>query len=121
MVLQEFGKVLQATVRRGDVACRYGGEEFAVLMLDCPLAGAERRAEEIRLAIEHITIDYRGTTICGTTTSIGAAVVMATTASPEQLVAQADDALYRAKENGRNRVALHIAANAKPTATSGEV
>jgi diguanylate cyclase (GGDEF)-like protein len=104
VVLREFGKVLVRTLRGGDVPCRYGGEEFAVLMLDCPPAGAWRRAEEIRAAVAGMAIDHHGAVVQGITTSIGVACYPADAASVEQLVARADEALYRAKKAGRDRV-----------------
>ncbi|MBI2799193.1 MAG: diguanylate cyclase [Gammaproteobacteria bacterium] len=109
LVLKEFGKVLQATVRGGDVACRYGGEEFAVVMLDCPSDGAAKRAEEIRNATMKIASEYHGATLSGVTTSIGIAVFPDDADTIEQLIARADAALYAAKAAGRNRVQLYVA------------
>lgn len=112
VVLREFGKVLVRTLRGGDVPCRYGGEEFAVLMLDCPPAGAWRRAEEIRAAVAAMAIDHHGTVVQGITTSIGVACFPADAGNVEQLVARADDALYRAKKAGRDRVCGHAGTDA---------
>lgn len=82
---------------------RYGGEELAVLLPGVGTAGALRVAEEIRAAIEGLTIDF-GDKRLGVTVSIGVASCPMHGRGPEGLIAAADSALYRAKTEGRNRV-----------------
>ena len=104
MVLRSFGKVLEETTRGSDVASRYGGEEFAVLMTQCPTAGARKRAEEIRLKTERIALEFHGELLEGITASIGIASYPYDGDSIDQLIASADKALYEAKAHGRNCV-----------------
>ena len=106
-ILRKFGKVLQATIRGGDIACRYGVEEFAVLMVDCPPDGGPKRAEEIRSATEKLTRDYHGTILDGVTTSIGMATSPRDAGSLDELIIRADAALYVVKKAGRNRISTH--------------
>lgn len=104
MVLRAFGKVLEDTTRGGDVASRYGGEEFAVLMTQCPIDGARKRAEEIRLKTKNIALEFHGELLEGITTSIGIATFPHDGDSINDLIANADKALYLAKAGGRNLV-----------------
>ena len=85
------------------VLARYGGEELAVLLPGVGLAGAMRLAEEIRLAVEQRAIPFQNTSL-GVTISIGAASCPRHAMTPADIVSAADQALYRAKSEGRNRV-----------------
>lgn len=98
-----LGHLLRQYTRQSDVACRYGGEEFVILLLDAPLDIATRRAEEIRLSFEASSIEFEGTRL-QTTISIGLVVYPEHGNSPEELLIQADQAMYAAKSNGRNQV-----------------
>ncbi len=103
-VLRLVGAALAATVqRREDCAARYGGEEFVALLPATGLDAAREIGEHIRAAIEALAIPApEGGCV---TVSVGvAALVPAGTLSPDRLIALADDALYAAKRNGRNRV-----------------
>jgi diguanylate cyclase (GGDEF)-like protein len=102
-VLRALGDLLRAQVREGDVACRYGGEEFALLLPRMPLADASRRAEDWRAALEALVICH-GALDIRVTMSAGLAAYPAHGASAGELIDAADKALYRAKANGRNRV-----------------
>ncbi len=104
-VLDAFGAVLRQAVRGADVPCRYGGEEFAVLMPDCPAEGACGRAEEIRRLVEQLVVRYQQQPLGGITVSIGVAALPGDAPDAETLIATADAALYAAKEAGRNRIA----------------
>jgi diguanylate cyclase (GGDEF)-like protein len=104
-VLRAFAEVLRANVREVDTAARYGGEEFAVLLPGTDLAGAESVAERIRSQMaERLVATVPGATL-RVTASFG---VAAYPSSPteEALFSAADDALYRAKASGKNRVAV---------------
>ncbi|MFI5360323.1 MAG: GGDEF domain-containing protein [Elusimicrobiota bacterium] len=102
-VLKRVGAVLNASVYETDYVARYGGEEFTVLLPRAEASGAQRRAEAIRAAIEaeSFTIGFETVKV---TVSIGLAHFPRDAASPEELVARADGAMYAAKSGGRNRV-----------------
>ena len=104
MVLRAFGKVLEEATRGGDVASRYGGEEFAVIMIDCPLEGARKRAEEICAKTNTIALEFHGELLEGVTTSIGISSFPQDGETIDDLITSADKALYAAKANGRNCV-----------------
>ncbi|MDP5239886.1 diguanylate cyclase [Uliginosibacterium sp. 31-16] len=107
--LKSVARVLQNCVRRpADLVARYGGEEFAVILPDTGLAGAERVAEDIRQSLEALAMPHAGVPLGRVTISVGVActVPRRENGSAEQLVADADAMLYRAKQAGRNRVLL---------------
>ncbi|HZN64422.1 MAG TPA: diguanylate cyclase [Tepidisphaeraceae bacterium] len=99
-VLQHVATILRSLARDGDLVCRYGGEEFCVLLTHTDLEGAAQAAERYREAIE--------TRACGgvsATASLGVSGLEAGAQSPQRLIDEADKALYAAKQTGRNRVA----------------
>ena len=104
-VLAEVGRLISHSVRISDVSARYGGEEFVTYLAETDLAGAETVAERIRSGIEaHVfTLDEVSIPV---TISIGVSVAPIHGESIDALVAAADQAMYRAKETGRNRVCL---------------
>jgi diguanylate cyclase (GGDEF)-like protein len=104
LVLAEFGKLLQALSRPEDIACRYGGEEFTLIMPETTLEIAQERAEAIRVAVESMRVSHQGTMLPPLTVSIGVASYPDDGRTPEAVLRAADDALYRAKRAGRNRV-----------------
>ncbi len=114
--LQQVARVLQEQSRRpSDLAARYGGEEFAVIAADTSSDTALRLAERIRAGIEALALPHCATARGVITVSMGVAVT--DTAAPtdlKMLLAQADAALYSAKESGRNRVIVAPPANASP-------
>jgi two-component system cell cycle response regulator len=104
-VLKEFARRIRSTVRGADLACRYGGEEFVVVMPDTDPISAAAIAERLRRIIEESPFDLPGTGLTlSITASLGIATNMAGVETPEQLLKQADKALYEAKNQGRNRV-----------------
>jgi diguanylate cyclase (GGDEF)-like protein/PAS domain S-box-containing protein len=99
-VLKFVAGLLQADLRGYDAACRYGGEEFVLVLPDADLAAGRAVAERVRRMVEHSEIDGLRVTI-----SLGVAALPAAGCdSPQGLFAAADAALYRAKQDGRNRV-----------------
>lgn len=103
-LLSQIGQTLGSLVREEDIACRYGGEEFTVVL---PEAGAEEaalRAEGIRGEIGSTTVNHLRSTLGPRTISIGVATFPADGDTPAQLLAKADRALYEAKAQGRDRV-----------------
>jgi diguanylate cyclase (GGDEF)-like protein/PAS domain S-box-containing protein len=105
-LLRELGSLLQSQVRGSDIACRYGGEEFAVILPDAPLAAAQERADAIRKSVKHIDLKHHGQALGAITLSIGVAVFPDHGEAPYSLVRTADQALYRAKAAGRDCVVL---------------
>jgi len=104
-VLAEVGRLIRESIRVVDVSGRYGGEEFISYLPEAPLAPAHQVAERVRSAIERhlFTLDRRSIDV---TISIGIALSPDHGREITTLVAQADRALYRAKESGRNRVCV---------------
>jgi two-component system cell cycle response regulator len=104
-VLKEFASRIAANVRGIDLACRYGGEEFVVAMPDTDIAFATNIAERLRQSIETTPIRIsRAPGQLSITISIGIARYEAGEDDAEKLLHRADQALYRAKRSGRNRV-----------------
>lgn len=106
MVLRAVGSVLQQDCDRDDVACRPGGEEFTVILPNCDLETAGERAETLRRAVENIKVRYGEKTLPRITISVGIATYPAHGTLPQMLLRSADDALYQAKAQGRNRVVV---------------
>jgi len=107
--LQHVGAVLQACVKRpADLAARYGGEEFALTLPKTPMEGAIELAQRIQAQLFQLQLPHATSDVSAhLTLSMGiATVVPQSSRSPEDLVAAADQALYRAKQGGRNRFAL---------------
>ena len=106
--LQAVARVLQATARAADVVCRYGGEEFIVLMPEQTIEGAARAAERFRDAVERLQL-RRGTPTGHHVLTISAGVAMLgerVAHDAEDALRAADAALYNAKRAGRNRVEI---------------
>ncbi|MBS1228488.1 MAG: diguanylate cyclase protein [Proteobacteria bacterium] len=104
--LRALGKVLGETGRRAeDLVARYGGEEFVVMLPGAKLPDVLERARHIQQAIRSLAIAHAGTPAAIVTVSIGVAVQIPSPQQPaDDLVQRADQALYQAKRNGRNRV-----------------
>jgi len=102
-ILSLFGKIIMTTVRRSDIACRYGGEEFAVILPKTPLSDAKMVATRIREAVDGHDFGYIEQTN-PVTVSVGLATCSNGSIDANQLLKEADAALYRAKNLGRNRV-----------------
>jgi two-component system cell cycle response regulator len=109
-VLREFADRLKRSTRGIDLACRYGGEEFVVVMPDTDLGVAALVGERIRrrIAAEPFPIE-RGSRSLEVTISVGIAARMGPQDGASQILKRADEALYRAKRDGRNRVAADAA------------
>lgn len=104
IVLRELGIILAKNSRSFDIVSRNGGEEFTVLLLDCPKVNAVQTAERIRTIVEnHIFVLSTGLEI-SITVSIGVASYPELTSEIEKLLEKADIALYAAKRTGRNKV-----------------
>jgi len=102
-VLSAVGKRMASVLRASDVKCRYGGEEFLVLLPDTELAGAQRVAELLRSELADRPVAWNEHSV-RVTASFGVTVVTPGELDVTAIIARADAALYRAKDNGRNRV-----------------
>lgn len=107
-VLQKVSEVFSQCVRKTDVACRYGGEEFMVFMPGIDMCQARYRGEQVRMAIENNPITFRGRDIGVVTVSIGLASYPQHGNDARAILQQADRALYHSKRNGRNRLSLPV-------------
>jgi diguanylate cyclase (GGDEF)-like protein len=120
-VVRQISARLQASVRAYDRVGRYGGEEFLVLLTDFELERDRGRLERIRLAVRERAVET-GTHSFAITCSVGVALFAGTEALPvEALLAAADQALYQAKRNGRDRVVIHAEAADARVPASGKV
>lgn len=100
-VLRQVGQILSANCPEGSVAARYGGEEFVVLLRNVDLSGAKYVSETLRRAIEQNSWPHRPITI-----SIGIAMLGEHATNSNSLIVAADEALYRSKTLGRNRISI---------------
>lgn len=105
-LLKEFGKLLQRNVRGEDIACRYGGEEFILILPTCPEDIAIKRAHKIIQETRQLAIHHNHQDLGKITVSIGIALFPAHAEEVEPLVKAADRALYRAKQDGRDRFTI---------------
>lgn len=103
-LLAAFGQLLQDQTRGEDIACRYGGEEFTLILPETDLNTAMQRANAIRAGVEALHVQYLGRELPKVTLSIGLAGFPGDGNTTDALLRAADEALYRAKRNGRNRV-----------------
>lgn len=108
-VLREVGAILTATLRRSDMAIRYGGEEFLIVLPDSEISGAVQRVEEIRTLIGKIVLPETPGGMGPITVSAGISIAGEHGNSGPELIRAADNALYAAKEAGRNRIVVYNA------------
>ncbi|AAV94469.1 diguanylate cyclase, putative [Ruegeria pomeroyi DSS-3] len=104
MVLRAVGAALEQACDRDEVACRIGGEEFMLVLLDCAPEDALTRAELLRQSVEEVSVRYGEKTLPRVTISAGVAHYPRHGTMPQDLMRAADDALYEAKGLGRNQV-----------------
>ncbi|MBI5304955.1 MAG: diguanylate cyclase [Chloroflexi bacterium] len=105
-ILHQVGVFLRQHARVEDIACRYGGEEFVVIMPETNLAVTVRRAEELRAGIRELSVQHLGEVLSGVTVSLGVAIFPEHGATAAEIIQSADAALYRAKHEGRDRVVV---------------
>ncbi|MFC1523603.1 diguanylate cyclase [Thermodesulfobacteriota bacterium] len=102
-VLKSVAGILAGTVRTVDLVARYGGEEFGIILEGSDAEGGRLMAERIRLAVEDLTVHKDGRAV-SVTLSLGLSVFPADGAEKDTLISLADQALYQAKQGGRNQV-----------------
>jgi diguanylate cyclase (GGDEF)-like protein len=101
-VLKSFADCIMECMRRSDIVFRYGGEEFAILLRNTQISGAKLLAERMRMAVENMKFDYNNIKL-----NVSVSIGLAELKNGEDrllLLERADALLYKAKENGRNRV-----------------
>ena len=108
-VLREFADRLRRNIRGVDLACRFGGEEFVVLMPDTDWRQAQGVAERVRQAVAEKVFATSNARPLTLTVSVGLALNESDLETPEMMLKRADVALYRAKREGRNRVVFDAA------------
>jgi diguanylate cyclase (GGDEF)-like protein len=104
--LRLVGQFFQTNVRAEDIACRFGGEEFVIILPKASAEDTRRRAEALRLGIRSIRAEHGGPSFPTLTMSVGVAAYPQHGAAGETLLRAADEALYRAKAEGRDRVVV---------------
>jgi diguanylate cyclase (GGDEF)-like protein len=105
-LLRELGTFLWTHVRQEDIACRYGGEEFTLVLPDASLDIARQRAEYLREEVKHLNVRHNGQPVGAVSLSLGVAVFPGHGLTGEVVLKAADVALYRAKREGRDRVVV---------------
>lgn len=105
-LLRKLGKFLQKHVRGSDIACRYGGEEFTLILPEASLEVTQQRAEQIKATVQDLRVNQGQKVLDPITLSLGVAVFPSHGTNHRALLQAADIALYRAKETGRDRVCL---------------
>jgi len=98
--------VITTGIRTEDIACRYGGEEFLLVMPGASLEITRERAENVRQAVKALQVKYQGRFLKSPTISLGVAIFPDHGVTAEEVIATADAALYRAKQAGRDRVEI---------------
>lgn len=105
-VLQSIARVLTAHIRTGDTACRYGGDEFTLVLPETSVDVALKRMQHICAMVQDLSISCAGKPVGAVTMSFGIAAYPQHGDTPEAVIKAADGALQRAKREGRNRVAF---------------
>jgi diguanylate cyclase (GGDEF)-like protein/PAS domain S-box-containing protein len=104
LVLQRLGEFLNEHIRKGDIACRYGGEEFTLILPGAPLEVVKKRAEVIRNKVKKLTVEHQNHDLGVITLSIGVASFPEHGPQFKEVLRAADTALYTAKRQGRDQV-----------------
>lgn len=107
-LLSAFGRLLQSSCRPEDIACRFGGEEFTLILPEADVEVGLQRARSILSATAQLIVQHQGMPLGRVTTSIGLAVLPDHGTTATALLEAADAALYRAKQEGRNRVCTAV-------------
>ena len=114
LLLREIGSLFRSQIRGGDVACRYGGEEFLLILAETKLSVAVERAERLRQQVRDLQVRYRGQMLPKVSISVGIATCPDHASGVSQIMEAADRALYDAKRSGRDRVKVAAANDLQP-------
>jgi diguanylate cyclase (GGDEF)-like protein/PAS domain S-box-containing protein len=121
LILKEVATLLSTRLRAGDLACRFGGEEFSLVLCEANVEGTLKCVRGICEAIKHLSIEYRGQTLGRITVSAGIANFPAHHDNLEDLINAADTALYKAKNAGRDRIVVYDGQDSTPEKTPSSV
>jgi len=114
-ILRELGAFLKKHVRGSDIACRYGGEEFILILSPSTAEGARQRAEKIREGARLLSVSHANRDLGAITLSLGVAIFPDHASGAAALVKAADVALYQAKSGGRDRVVMSVSKAPQPS------
>lgn len=106
-VLRELGRVLRERLRKSDIACRYGGDEFVLVLHDSSIAATQARLEQIRAFLKGLEIHYGEEVLGPITLSIGIVQTPEHDITARELLREADEAMYAAKQGGRDRIVVY--------------
>jgi len=120
-VLTAVSALLRIHIRSSDIVCRHGGEEFALIMPEATQEIVRRRAENIQSAIKRLDLVHREVPLGRVTASFGVALFPDNADGPDAVLRAADEALYAAKEAGRDRIVVSTARPNPPNSTSGAI
>jgi len=114
-ILRELGAFFKKHVRGSDTACRYGGEEFILILSPSTAEGARQRAEKIREGAKLLSVSHANRDLGAITLSLGVAIFPDHAFEAAAIVKAADVALYQAKSGGRNRVVMSVQTASQPS------
>lgn len=106
VVLQKLGALFTKVIRKEDLACRYGGEEFVLVMSDASIETITKRAETLLQQVRELELTHKNKSLGNITISIGISIFPKHNGDAEELLSIADKALYEAKSNGRDQIQI---------------
>jgi len=109
MLLRKLGELLRNNLRESDIKCRYGGDEFVIVLEDISLNGVHQRLDKIRTMVKEIEIHLGQEHIGGVSVSIGLVEAHECDWNAAKLLRAADESLYAAKKAGRDRIVIYPA------------
>ncbi|MGA7218891.1 MAG: diguanylate cyclase [Candidatus Sulfotelmatobacter sp.] len=119
-ILREAASLLAAGIRAEDFVCRFGGEEFVVILPTADATASRARAERLRGKMKELVVNYQGSSLGAVSISVGVAAFPLHGLSPKELMAAADGALYESKRNGRDQVTVAKMAAEEPSEDQSE-
>jgi len=105
--LRDFGSILRERLRKSDISCRYGGDEFVLVLPDSSIADTQERVEQIRKFLKELKIHYGEKVLEAVTLSAGIVQTSEHDINTSELLRMADEAMYAAKQAGRDRIIIH--------------
>jgi two-component system, cell cycle response regulator len=120
LLLKQIGALMETRTRREDVPCRFGGEEFVLILPGVNVNVGRRRAEDFRQAVRDLKIEHQGNLVASASVSVGLACFPEHGTSLEDLLRAADKALYCAKDRGRDCVVVYQPEESSPAGNKSE-